>query len=95
MFRHELSDFLRDVLDVVAELPRGVRVDPGDYPSAEDLEDLASSLEGEPAEIGQALVGLRAAHCLIEQTVEFEGAVPLVWWTVHPQCAPSRSGARG
>lgn len=95
MFRHELSDFLRDVLDAVADLPRGVSIHPGDIPDIEDLEVLAYHLEADPEKITQALEGLRAAHCLVEASITFPGTDPLVWWVVHPQCAPTRSGVEG
>ena len=93
MFRHELSDFLKRVLDAVADLPRGIGVGPGDIPDAEELDFLAFDLDADHEDIITALAGLRAAHCLVENTLEFEGALPMVWWTVHPQMVPSGSGS--
>jgi hypothetical protein len=85
MFRHELSTFLREVLDEVARHEPGVFVDPCGEPDVEVVARLSASLRESPDPVRRALIGLRASECLMEHRVEFAGAEPLVWWAVHPQ----------
>ena len=86
MFRHELSTFLREVLDEVARHEPGVSVYPRGEPDGSGVDRLSESLRESPDHVRHALIGLRASECLMEHCVEFAGAEPLVWWAVHPQC---------
>jgi len=98
MFRHELSEFLTAVLDAVAVRPHGVSVDARGTPCHDDVAELARALGAAPDDVAQALIGLRAAHCLIEHELELEGVEPLLCWVVHPQCeaaAPSPASTPG
>ncbi len=91
MFRHELSTFLLDVLDTVALEPSGVPVGADDEPEIRRVEDIARCLGEDPEDVRLALLGLRAGHCLLEESVEFPGIEPMVRWTVHPQCQSGSS----
>ena len=94
MFRHELSHFLQAVLDAVA-YAGGLTLDRYGDPEASFVLPLARRLNAEPEQIQQALAGLRACHCLIEDALEIPGTEPIVRWQVHPQCLPSPSASTG
>lgn len=91
MFREELSPFLRAVLDNVARLPAGIAARPDGLPEDLDVRWLARRLCAPEDDVREALLGLRAAYCLVEHTLAIEGVEPLARWTVHPQCAPDRA----
>ncbi|MDP6930524.1 MAG: hypothetical protein QF412_12560 [Planctomycetota bacterium] len=86
MHDNELTPFLKNVLDAVHEHTSGVTVNAAGEPELRYLDRLSSLLDEPPEIIRQALLGLRAEHCLMEFSVEVAGIEPFVWWTVHPQC---------
>ena len=87
MFRHEMSPFLKAVLDTVATLGHGVPVDDRGQPDPETVALIARRVHARDAEIRAALEGLRATHCLVEERLELDDIESVGWWTVHPQCA--------
>lgn len=87
MFRHELSPFLKRVLDAVDRLPDGVMVDAHFEPDPRHVTTIAVALDEEYEDVREALLGLRAGHCLTQQPFDIPGIEPLYLWRVHPQCA--------
>ena len=86
MFRHEMSRFLRAVLDAVATLDHGIPVDAAGRPDAETIAAIAAVLGESVEDVAAALEGLKANHCLVESGLELDGIESVGWWTVHPQC---------
>jgi len=90
MFRHELSDFLRRVLDAIDQLPDGVMVDGWFEPDPRHLKQLARLVGANEQEVREALMGLDARACLTQETVGFPGIETVHFWKVHPQLRPER-----
>jgi hypothetical protein len=86
MFRHELSIFLARVLDAVALLPDGLRVDATFEPEPQQIAMIAFELGADYQEVRDAVMGLQAGYCLVEESLEIPGIEPLHRWKVHPQC---------
>jgi hypothetical protein len=80
-----LTPYLRDVL---AALRRrgGIAADLRGEPDRAGIGELAVELGVSPDDMRQALLGLRAADCVIELSVEFPGIEPFCVWQPHPQC---------
>ena len=85
MFRHELSDFLRRVLDAVDQLPDGVMVDGWFEPDPRHLAQLAEQIGADEQDIREAVMGLEARDCLTQETIGFPGIETVHFWKVHPQ----------
>ncbi len=81
------SIFLKRVLDAVRLRGCGISVDPGGEPDPIDVAMIAEMLNEGFDDVTQALKGLRAGDCLMEEVAEFEGIETLMWWRVHPQCS--------
>ena len=85
MFRHELSDFLRRVLDAIDHLPDGVMVDGWFEPDPRHLRSIARAIGAEEQDIREAVLGLEARACLVQETIGFPGIETIHLWKVHPQ----------
>ncbi len=82
----KLSEFLLRVLGALKELDSAVSVDEHGRPDPVFITRLARRLGENTDDVAAAVEGLRVSDCLMEESVEFEGAQPLTWWRVHPQC---------
>ena len=85
MFRHELSDFLRRVLDAVDQLPDGVMLDGWFEPDPRHLQQLARLVGANEQEVREAIMGLEARACFTQETIGFPGIETVHLWKVHPQ----------
>lgn len=85
MFRHELSDFLRRVLDAIDHLPDGVMVDGLFEPDSRHLRQIAQNIGAEEQDVREAVMGLEARACLVQETIGFPGIETIHFWKVHPQ----------
>jgi hypothetical protein len=92
MFRHELSPFLKRVLDAVGRLPDGVMVDAHYEPAPHQVTRLAAELGERDEDVRDALLGLRASFCLTEEPLEVPGIEPVYLWRVHPQVTAAGAG---
>lgn len=94
MSRHELSTFLQRVLDAIDHLPDGVMVDGSFEPDACHLQRLAREVGAEVRDVREAVMGLEASACLIQETIGFPGIETIHFWKVHPQLRSDDGAAR-
>ena len=93
MFRHELSTFLRRVLDAIDQLPDGVMVDASFEPDSRHLREIARKVGAEERDVREAIMGLEARACLTQKTIGFPGIETVHFWRVHPQLQNERRPA--
>ncbi len=87
----ELSPYLKRVLSVFDQHLHGIFVDlDTGQPDPDGVRALAALLEDTEEDTRNALLGLRASDCLVEQDVVFAGIEGLLRWAVHPQCREPR-----
>ena len=87
MNEETLTPYLKQILAGIQEHTTGIPVDAElGEPDAAAVVMLAELTGEDPEDVRNAILGLRACECLMEETVQFEGIEDWVDWTVHPQC---------